>query len=534
MKMSRWVRSGTVLAVVVVLVAALAAIAMIHTAGFGRADVCADADGRQLPAVGGCIDAGAGAPFALPPPEFVSPPLALPPPEFVSPPLLPENRRHPDIARAWSTKDLGSGDPLPSGPGWEVGNYKSTPLNGDQSYQIYGLICYPASQGPHPVLMLNHGVWGIGAAQVNGCINLAANGWLVATSTYRGEPINGLPSPYTSFMAQSKGLFEFCGGEVGDMLDLLAIVKALPNANPNQVADQNKVVMYGHSLGSCVTELAIERGAAPQIAVSVDGPTDFTRSSAGGVWQGPNTETWGDVVADGAIFQVGGTAWCLSCGPGPQSDPAQQQIQLTTRSSALSTNNNPINNNPQALANPNVKFLRIHSQGDLLVLPENGCELAAALPPGGSNYYYHLPDLGGNTGPGTFDWPPKECDPRPNPCINNGPHDNPPDVVNCGPWKLEQLTPNLYYPPWRTPAHPYTPSQDPWAFWNTPTFLIYSCPKIPLNPPVQETGCPMGPTVPTLAEHADIVPQSWPEVVSFVNQFANGWSAQFPSQFPFM
>jgi hypothetical protein len=133
--MSRWVRSGTALAVVVVLVAALAVIATIHTAGLGRA------------------------------------------------------------APVWSTMD--SNGRLPQGnPGnvhWEVGTYMSDNL------QIYGLICRPNSAGQHPVLMLNHGIGGIGASQVSGCINLAAAGWLVATSTYRGgllEPMTGLPSPF--------------------------------------------------------------------------------------------------------------------------------------------------------------------------------------------------------------------------------------------------------------------------------------------------------------------------------------------------
>jgi hypothetical protein len=117
--------------------AALAAVDTIQPAGLGWADVCADAGGRQFAAAGGCIDSGAAAPFALPPPEYVSPPFALPLPESVLPPReyvpplpRPENIRHPATAAVWSTTDLTQGGQLPSGnwaafPGithYEVGN----------------------------------------------------------------------------------------------------------------------------------------------------------------------------------------------------------------------------------------------------------------------------------------------------------------------------------------------------------------------------------------------------------------------------
>src|SRR5271166_4830505 len=104
--MSHWVRSGTALAVIVVLVAALSAIATIQPAGLGRADVCADAGGRQFTAVGECTEPGAASPFAPPPLEDVPPPFALPValplPELVPPPReyvpslpRPEIVKHP-------------------------------------------------------------------------------------------------------------------------------------------------------------------------------------------------------------------------------------------------------------------------------------------------------------------------------------------------------------------------------------------------------------------------------------------------------
>ena len=415
-----------------------------------------------------------------------------------------------------------SGERLPSGPGpngstWEVGNYTST-FDNNASYQIYGLICYPASGGPHPVLMLNHGIGGIGTAQFTGCTNLAANGWVVATSTYRGEQITGLPSPNKTYT--SGGQFEFCGGEVGDMLDLLAAVKALPKANASQVA------MYGHSLGACVTELGIERldrkGAAPQIAVSVDGPTDFTRHNTETFapptnpqtanwdqWDdGP--ETWAEVLPDGWVVDGAPTAWCYLCGQN-----GDEQAQLNGRSSENASNN------PQALANPNLKFLRIQSEGDSVVVPQHGCELAADLGAGSSNYHLY-PD---SEPPAPYVDPPEAC--LPIPCNWN--YLTP---VPCGPWKLGNLSQT--FPDW-----PNSPTP-----WRSPTFLMYECPHAVCpgpdrSPTTSLNGFPViifGMQSNTgVLEHGLIVGQSWPEVANFVNQFAKAFTGppKFPALNPF-
>ncbi len=65
------------------------------------------------------------------------------------------------LAQTWSTTDLKSGNPLPSGTygsgsatvQWQVGNYLSDGL------QIYGLLCIPPASrpGPYPVAILNQG-----------------------------------------------------------------------------------------------------------------------------------------------------------------------------------------------------------------------------------------------------------------------------------------------------------------------------------------------------------------------------------------
>jgi Prolyl oligopeptidase family len=281
------------------------------------------------------------------------------------------------LARAatWSTTDLRSGVALPSGTvtvnhvtvAWQVGNYMSDGL------RIYGLLCTPTSlRGPHPVAILNHGLTSvptgipfqfyfpaIEAYGWIGCANMAANGWLTAITTYRGEIIgaatnSGFPAPYTNFVATSDGWLELCLGEVDDVLNLLSAVTALPNANANQV------LMWGHSLGSCVTERAVERGAPIQIAVSLDGPTDFT------TWTNNNPILAPTVAAQDA------------------------------RSSAWS------GNDPGKLAK--VKFLRIQAEGDVTVTPDQACELASKLP-GSANYYLYS----AVSPPGVYWGSPKEC-----------------------------------------------------------------------------------------------------------------------------
>lgn len=284
---------------------------------------------------------------------------------------------------SWSATDLRDGKALPSGEvilnqvkvKWQIGNYWSGGL------RIYGLLCTPVSlKPPYPVAILNHGLEftqdspghfvfpAIMDNGLTGCTTMAANGWLTAISTYRGEYIRetvitprvafgGTPQiprrPYT-FTATSEGNLELCLGEVDDVLNLLTAVRAQP------VANAGHVLMWGHSHGSCITERAIERGAAVQIAVTLDGPTDFT------TWSNNNPILAPTVAAQQA------------------------------RSSAY------LGNNPAKLAD--INFLRIHAAGDVTVTPDQGCELASRLP-GVAAYY-----LNSNvTPPGTFSGAPPAC-----------------------------------------------------------------------------------------------------------------------------
>jgi hypothetical protein len=358
--------------------------------------------------------------------------------------LFLDGTANPAYAAAWSTTDLHTGTPLPSGivtvnnvqVRWQVGNYLSDGL------RIYGLLCTPISlKPPYPVAILNHGLEivktnsgqldfpAIEAFGMVGCTTMAGNGWLTAISTYRGEMIgvtivhftSGPPLPPSHFNATSDGKLELCLGEVDDVLNLLSAVTALPIANPNQV------LMWGHSHGSCITERAIERGAPVQVAVSIDGPTDFT--------------TWSN-------------------------SPLHTPIYALPRSPAYS------GNDPAKLAG--VKFLRIHAEGDTVVTPDQGCELAAKIPTM-ANYYL----TGDVSPPGVFWGAPKECSAFAIPWIHG--HLLPDEVQN--------------------------------GQWVSPTMLMYSG-----------------------LSHTEILVKSWPEFASFVNAVAkNGnWPASIPAQFSVM
>ena len=356
-------------------------------------------------------------------------------------------------APVWSTTDLRSGATLPSGEvtvnsvkvKWQIGNYWSGGL------RIYGLLCTPVSlPGPYPVAILNHGLESVQTSPghfvfpaimnfgLTGCTTMAGHGWLTAISTYRGEFIRETASavrtlgggmaqvthrPYI-FTATSDGNLELCLGEVDDVLNLLAAVTALPDANAKHV------LMWGHSHGSCITERAIERGAPVQIAVSIDGPTDFTTWSGNNVFLAPTV----------AAQRARSTAF-------PGNDPAK-------------------------LAG--LHFLRIHAEGDMIVTPDQGCELASRLP---NLAAYHLNSS--VSPPGTYQEGPKEC------------------AAYTIPWLKGQMLPDVV-------------SGGQWA---STSFLMYSG-----------------------QNHVAILAKSWPEFASFVNAVttSENWNATIPAQFSVM
>ena len=124
---------------------------------------------------------------------------------------------------------------------------------------IVGQVCRPAGEGPHPVLISNHG--GFGGLPDWGdptgfCALTAKAGWALAESSYRGED-------------GSDGRVEVCLGEVDDVLAMLDVLRA------KSYVDQQRIAMLGISHGGCITSKAVERGADIDLAIVIAGPTDW-------------------------------------------------------------------------------------------------------------------------------------------------------------------------------------------------------------------------------------------------------------------
>jgi len=131
--------------------------------------------------------------------------------------------------------------------------YRSGPL------LVHGQVCRPSGDGPYPLVVYGHGGWmGLGADWNGGsCLQIAQNlGWVVIEPSYRGED-------------ESEGEVEICLGEVDDLLAM----KALGLEQP--YVDADRVAMIGGSHGGCITLRALERGAAPALAVVIAPATDW-------------------------------------------------------------------------------------------------------------------------------------------------------------------------------------------------------------------------------------------------------------------
>jgi hypothetical protein len=126
---------------------------------------------------------------------------------------------------------------------------------------IVGQVCRPDTEGPHPVLIWNHGGYA-GLTDWNdpdgACAQIGRSGWVFAESSYRGED-------------GSDGRLEICDGEVDDVLAMLEVIRAKP------YADAKRIAMTGMSHGGCITARAVARDAPVQVAVDYAGPADWTQ-----------------------------------------------------------------------------------------------------------------------------------------------------------------------------------------------------------------------------------------------------------------
>jgi dipeptidyl aminopeptidase/acylaminoacyl peptidase len=132
--------------------------------------------------------------------------------------------------------------------------------------RIQGQVCRPDDADPHPVVLRNHGGF-LGLAGDDGdafCRTLAAAGYVVASSSYRGED-------------GSEGHVEACLGEVDDVEAMMDALAAQP------YVQRDRFAAIGASHGGCITlELALRR---PTLKAAVDffGFGDMT--SLFGFWQ---------------------------------------------------------------------------------------------------------------------------------------------------------------------------------------------------------------------------------------------------------
>lgn len=126
--------------------------------------------------------------------------------------------------------------------------------------RIRGILVAPRSPGRHPVIIFNHGGVGEIGRIVLGDIlefnRLAARGYVVLASTYRGEQ-------------GSEGTPNMDGGDVDDTLALLKVAAQLPGA------DVRRIGMWGFSRGGFVSYGALARTDRIAAAVIMGGPTDL-------------------------------------------------------------------------------------------------------------------------------------------------------------------------------------------------------------------------------------------------------------------
>jgi dipeptidyl aminopeptidase/acylaminoacyl peptidase len=209
---------------------------------------------------------------------------------------------------------------------------------------IVGQVCRPTAPGSYPILLFNHGGFsGLGAEWDGALCAGAANGFVIAMSSYRGED-------------GSQGGVEVCAGEVDDTLQLLAIVSGQP------YADATRALMIGASHGGCITLRAIARGAPVRAAADLFGPVhwgaiydDLSGRLALGA-TGDLAVTYSDIV-ERLKVGAGGT-------------PSEVPEAYAARSPLLDS---------AAIAAATADLLIVHGVDDLIVPVEQSCALAGGL-----------------------------------------------------------------------------------------------------------------------------------------------------------
>ena len=157
----------------------------------------------------------------------------------------------------------------------EIDMYEITYLSDGLKIESFAAI--PKSKGPHPSLIFNRGGnrdFGAlalfrGERKMSASYflgNLAKEGYVVIGCNYRGG-------------GKSEGNDEFGGKDVNDILNLIEVIKEIPEADPTNIG------MYGWSRGGMMTYLALTKTKQIKAAAVGGAPADKT------VIDRPNMET---------------------------------------------------------------------------------------------------------------------------------------------------------------------------------------------------------------------------------------------------
>lgn len=214
--------------------------------------------------------------------------------------------------------------------------------------KILGQVCRPAGAGPFPLIVENHGgVAGLPGWNGGSCAAAARAGYVQIESSFRGQD-------------GSDGFVELCAGEVDDALAMLDIALTMPEVDPD------RVVMWGSSLGGCVTTRALQRGAKVKAAASVFGINNMRAEY----------EFWRTQIATGAgpLAQYQQLVDLAHAGIGGTPDDYPEEYQARSPIAHL------------AELPTNVPFLMAHGVADSLVPPSQSCELGHRLSVGGHHY----------------------------------------------------------------------------------------------------------------------------------------------------
>ncbi|MBA7636483.1 hypothetical protein ES703_44103 [subsurface metagenome] len=175
-----------------------------------------------------------------------------------------------------------------------------------EGLKIYGYLYKPNGDGPYPLIIMNHGGFGIGplrppketSANVQAgdprpflvwCRDLAKEGYVVMASSYRGTRTDA---------GMSGGGQEGGRGEVTDVLNMLACAKTL------SYVDKTRIGMVGTSHGGWITALAVQRTKDITAAIPFFPPGNLffsEKAPLGGVRTRVQSLMKGEVLGPGAI-----------------------------------------------------------------------------------------------------------------------------------------------------------------------------------------------------------------------------------------